>query len=43
LEIHLPARRRDIAVDIVDRMDKSIPFPDNSFDSVHVGLVLWLG
>ncbi|BBY32944.1 SAM-dependent methyltransferase [Mycolicibacter minnesotensis] len=34
------ARRRGIAVDIVDAVGESIPFPDNSFDSVHVGLVL---
>ncbi|WP_204805318.1 class I SAM-dependent methyltransferase [Mycobacterium riyadhense] len=34
------ARRHGIAVDIVDGMGESIPFPDNSFDSVHVGLVL---
>src|ERR1700739_2470368 len=34
------ARRRGIAVDIVDGTGESIPFPDNSFDSVHVGLVL---
>ncbi len=34
------ARRRGIAVDIVDASGESIPFPDNSFDSVHVGLVL---
>jgi ubiquinone/menaquinone biosynthesis C-methylase UbiE len=34
------ARRRNIAVDIVDGIGESIPFPDNSFDSVHVGLVL---
>ena len=34
------ARRRGIAVDIVDGVGESIPFPDNSFDSVHVGLVL---
>ena len=34
------ARRRGIAVDIVDGIGESIPFPDNSFDSVHVGLVL---
>lgn len=34
------ARRRDITVDIVDGAGESIPFPDNSFDSVHVGLVL---
>ena len=29
-----------IAVDIVEGVGESIPFPDNSFDSVHVGLVL---
>jgi ubiquinone/menaquinone biosynthesis C-methylase UbiE len=34
------ARRHGIAVDIVDGCGESIPFPDNSFDSVHVGLVL---
>lgn len=34
------ARRADIAVDIVDGIGESIPFPDNSFDSVHAGLVL---
>src|ERR1700749_1164112 len=34
------ARRRGIAVDIVDGSGEAIPFPDNSFDSVHVGLVL---
>ena len=34
------ADRRGIAVDIVDGSGESIPFPDNSFDSVHVGLVL---
>lgn len=34
------ARRHGIAVDIVDGVGESIPFPDNSFDSVHVGLVL---
>jgi SAM-dependent methyltransferase len=34
------ARRHGIAVDIVDGTGESIPFPDNSFDSVHVGLVL---
>jgi SAM-dependent methyltransferase len=34
------AHRRGIAVDIVDGAGESIPFPDNSFDSVHVGLVL---
>lgn len=34
------ARRHDIAIDIVDGVGESIPFPDNSFDSVHVGLVL---
>ncbi len=34
------ARRRGIAADIVDGIGESIPFPDNSFDSVHVGLVL---
>jgi SAM-dependent methyltransferase len=34
------AIRRGITVDIVDGVAESIPFPDNSFDSVHVGLVL---
>ena len=34
------ARRHGIAVDIVDGIGESIPFPDSSFDSVHVGLVL---
>lgn len=34
------ARRHHIAVDIVDGTGESIPFPDRSFDSVHVGLVL---
>ncbi len=34
------ARRRGIAVDIIEGIGESIPFPDNSFDSVHVGLVL---
>jgi ubiquinone/menaquinone biosynthesis C-methylase UbiE len=34
------AHRRGIAVDVVDGTGESIPFPDNSFDSVHVGLVL---
>jgi ubiquinone/menaquinone biosynthesis C-methylase UbiE len=34
------ARRRGIALDIVDGVAESIPFPDNSFESVHVGLVL---
>ena len=34
------ASRRGIAVDIVDGIAESIPFPDNSFESVHVGLVL---
>lgn len=34
------AGRRGIAVDIVEGTGESIPFPDNSFDSVHVGLVL---
>src|ERR1700747_1744622 len=37
------AHRRGIAVDIVDGVAESIPFPDNSFDSVHVGLVLCSG
>jgi SAM-dependent methyltransferase len=34
------AERCGIAVDIVDGVAESIPFPDNSFDSVHVALVL---
>lgn len=34
------ASRHSIAVDIVDGVAESIPFPDNSFESVHVGLVL---
>jgi SAM-dependent methyltransferase len=34
------ARRRGIALDIVDGVAESIPLPDNSFESVHVGLVL---
>jgi ubiquinone/menaquinone biosynthesis C-methylase UbiE len=34
------ASRRGIAVDIVEGVAESIPFPDNSFESVHIGLVL---
>ncbi|WP_029107840.1 class I SAM-dependent methyltransferase [Mycobacterium sp. URHD0025] len=34
------ARRHAIDVDVVDGSGELIPFPDNSFDSVHVGLVL---
>lgn len=34
------ARRHRVTVEIVDGVGESIPFPDNSFDSVHVGLVL---
>nr|WP_244897680.1 class I SAM-dependent methyltransferase [Mycobacterium alsense] len=34
------ADRHGVAVDIVDATGESIPFPDNSFDSVHIGLVL---
>jgi SAM-dependent methyltransferase len=34
------ARRHGIAVEIVEGIGESIPFPDNSFDSVHIGLVL---
>jgi ubiquinone/menaquinone biosynthesis C-methylase UbiE len=34
------ASRNGIAADIVDGIGESIPFPDNSFDSVHIGLVL---
>lgn len=34
------AHRRGVAVEIVEGTGESIPFPDNSFDSVHIGLVL---
>lgn len=34
------ARRHHITAEIVDGAGESIPFPDSSFDSVHVGLVL---
>jgi SAM-dependent methyltransferase len=34
------AVRHGIAADIVDGTGESIPFPDNSFDTVHIGLVL---
>jgi ubiquinone/menaquinone biosynthesis C-methylase UbiE len=34
------AHRHDIDVDIVDGIGESIPFPDNTFDTVHIGLVL---
>jgi ubiquinone/menaquinone biosynthesis C-methylase UbiE len=34
------ALRHGIAADIVDGTGESIPFPDKSFDSVHIGLVL---
>lgn len=34
------AGRRGVSVDIVAGNGESIPFPDNSFDSVHIGLVL---
>lgn len=34
------AVRHGITVDIVDGTGESVPFPDNSFDSVHIGLVL---
>ncbi len=34
------ADRHGIAAQIVDGTGESIPFPDNSFDSVHTGLVL---
>jgi SAM-dependent methyltransferase len=34
------AFRHGIAVDIVEGTGESIPYPDNSFDSVHIGLVL---
>lgn len=34
------AERRGVPVDIVEGAGESIPFPDNSFDSAHIGLVL---
>ena len=34
------ALRHGISADIVDGTGESIPFADNSFDSVHIGLVL---
>jgi SAM-dependent methyltransferase len=34
------ARTHGIEADVVDGVGESIPFPDDSFDSVHVGLVL---
>src|SRR5882757_1978275 len=34
------AARHGVAADVVDGSGESIPFPDHSFDSVHVGLVL---
>jgi ubiquinone/menaquinone biosynthesis C-methylase UbiE len=34
------AARHGIVIEVVDGVAESIPFPDNSFDSVHVGLVL---
>lgn len=34
------ASHHGIAADIVDGTGESIPFPDDSFDSVHIGLVL---
>lgn len=34
------ARRHGVAVEIVDGTGESIPFPDNAFDTVHIGLVL---
>jgi ubiquinone/menaquinone biosynthesis C-methylase UbiE len=34
------AARHGVAVNVVDGVAESIPFPDNSFDSVHIGLVL---
>lgn len=34
------ARRCGVEVDIVEGVGEAMPFPDNSFDSVHVGLVL---
>src|ERR1700759_5676180 len=34
------ANRHGSEVDVVEGVAKSIPFEDNSFDSVHIGLVL---
>ncbi len=34
------ADRHGIAVEVVNGTGESIPFPDNTFDSVHIGLVL---
>ena len=34
------ARRFGVEVDVLEGVGEAIPFPDNSFDSVHVGLVL---
>jgi SAM-dependent methyltransferase len=34
------AERHGVTANIVDGKGESIPFPDNSFDSVHIGLVL---
>jgi ubiquinone/menaquinone biosynthesis C-methylase UbiE len=34
------AHRHGVTADIVEGTGESIPFPDNSFDSVHIGLVL---
>jgi SAM-dependent methyltransferase len=34
------AERHGVTASIVDGTGESIPFPDNSFDSVHIGLVL---
>jgi SAM-dependent methyltransferase len=34
------ARRHGITANIVDGTGESFPFPDNTFDSVHIGLVL---
>jgi ubiquinone/menaquinone biosynthesis C-methylase UbiE len=34
------ADRHGVTADIVEGTGESIPFPDNSFDSVHIGLVL---
>ena len=34
------AERHGITANIVEGTGESIPFPDNSFDSVHIGLVL---
>jgi ubiquinone/menaquinone biosynthesis C-methylase UbiE len=34
------ARDHGVELDIVDGIGEAIPFPNNSFDSVHIGLVL---